>query len=80
MKPTWEGTIALPMGGRWRRSLKLRDLSEDGGVLISKLKGVLLIGRLLGFAMAASEDERVPTPSVEVPEGADMPTRELAYG
>jgi len=68
------------MGGRWRRSLRLRDLSEDGGVLISNLNGVLLIGRLPGFAMAASEDERVPTPSVEVPEGADMLTRELAYG
>jgi len=38
-------------------------------VLISKLNGVSVIGKLPGFAMAASEDERVPTPSVEVPEG-----------
>ena len=45
-------------------------------MLISKLNGVSVIGKFPGFAMAASEDERVPTPSVEVPEGADMPTRE----
>ena len=59
------------MGGKWRRSLRLRDLSEDGGVLISKLNGVLLIGKLPGLAMAASEDMR-PVPSVEEPEGADI--------
>ena len=29
--------------------------------------------------MAASEDERVPLPSVEEPEGADIPTKESGY-
>ena len=33
--------------------------------------GVLLIGKLPGLAMAASEDMR-PVPSVEEPEGADI--------
>ena len=63
------------MGGKWRRSLRLRDLSEDGGVLISKLNGVLLIGKLPGLAMAASEEMR-PVPSVEEPEGADIAYKE----
>ena len=68
---------------RWRRSLKLKllDLSEPGGVLISTLNGEIAIGSVPGFAMAASEDERVPFPAVEEPEGADIPTKEkLRYG
>ena len=39
------------------------------------VNGVLLIGKLPGLAMAASEDMR-PVPSVEEPEGADIPTKE----
>ena len=40
-------------------------------MLISMVNGVLLIGKLPGLAMAASEDMR-PVPSVEEPEGADI--------
>ena len=45
-------------------------------MLMSMVNGVSDIGKCPGFAMAASEDERVPVPSVEVPEGADMPRKE----
>jgi hypothetical protein len=48
-------------------------------VLISTENGVSAIGNVPGFAMAASEDERVPLPSVEEPEGADIPTKESGY-
>jgi len=34
------------------------------------------IGKTPGFAMAASEKTGMPGPSGEVPEGADMPTKE----
>ena len=44
-------------------------------MLISKLNGVLLIGKLPGLAMAASEEMR-PVPSVEEPEGADIAYKE----
>ena len=63
-------------GGKWRLSLRLRDLSEPVGVLISTEKGVSEIGKAPGFAMAASEETGIPGPSVEEPEGADMPTKE----
>jgi len=44
-------------------------------------KGELLIGNVPGLAMAASEVSTRPVPSVEEPEGADIPTRKkLAYG
>jgi len=44
------------------------------------VNGVFEIGKLPGLAMAASEEVR-PVPSVEEPEGADMPTkRKLRYG
>ena len=77
-----EGTTALLNCGKWRLSLKLRDLSEPGGVLISIEKGELLIGNVPGFAMAASEAERWLVPSVEKPEGADIPIerKKLRYG
>ena len=49
-------------------------------MLISMVNGVLLIGKLPGLAMAASEDMR-PVPSVEEPEGQTLPTkRMLRYG
>jgi len=38
-------------------------------------KGESLIGNVPGFAMAASEIERLPVPSVEEPEGADIPRK-----
>ena len=44
-------------------------------MLISMVNGVLLIGKLPGLAMAASEDMR-PVPSVEEPEGADITYKE----
>ena len=47
---------------------------------MSTSMGPSLIGNIPGFAMAASE-VNAPVPSVEEPEGADIPTkRELAYG
>jgi hypothetical protein len=50
-------------------------------VLISTENGELLIGSVPGLAMAASEVERRPVPSVEEPEGANIPRKEeLAYG
>ena len=76
MKPAWEGTTAFTNGGKWRRSLKLLDLSEPVGVLMSIGNGVSETGRFTGFAMAASEETRVPWPSVEEPEGADIPIKE----
>ena len=39
-------------------------------------KGELLIGNVPGLAMAASEVSTRPVPSVEEPEGADIPTKE----
>ena len=39
------------------------------------VNGVLLIGKLPGLAMAASEEMR-PVPSVEEPEGADITYKE----
>ena len=48
---------------------------------LSTLNGEFAIGSVPGSAMAASEEERAPFPSVEEPEGADMPTKEeLRYG
>ena len=44
-------------------------------MLISIVTGVFAIGKLPGLAMAASE-EVSPVPSVEEPEGADMPRKE----
>ena len=44
-------------------------------MLISMVNGVLLIGKLPGLAMAASEDMRL-VPSVEEPEGADITYKE----
>ena len=42
---------------------------------MSTEKGESLIGNVPGFAMAASESERLPAPSVEEPEGADIPRK-----
>jgi hypothetical protein len=42
---------------------------------MSTEKGESLIGNVPGFAMAASEIERLPVPSVEEPEGADIPRK-----
>ena len=58
----------------WQRSLKLLDLSDSGGVLMSMEMGPSSIGSTTGLAMAASE-EIAPVPSVEEPEGADIPTK-----
>ena len=45
-------------------------------MLISKLNGVSVIGKLPGFTMAASEDERGSLrPRWKFPRGADMPTK-----
>ena len=41
---------------------------------MSTEKGASDIGKFPGFAMATSEDMR-PVPSVEEPEGADIPTK-----
>ena len=50
-------------------------------MLMSMENVVSEIGKAPGFAMAASEKTGIPGPSGEVPEGADMPTKEkLAYG
>ena len=43
---------------------------------MSTEKGESLIGNVPGFAMAASEAERFPVPSVQEREGADIPTKE----
>ena len=45
-------------------------------MLMSMENVVSEIGKAPGFAMAASEETGIPGPSGEVPEGADMPTKE----
>ena len=45
-------------------------------MLMSMGNVVSEIGKAPGFAMAASEETGIPGPSGEVPEGADMPTKE----
>ena len=77
--PAWEGTTAFTNGGKWRRSLRLLDLSEPVGVLMSMENGASEIGNVTGFAMAASVELRVPLPSVEAPKGADIPTKKSSY-
>ena len=43
---------------------------------MSTENGELFIGNVPGFAMAASEAGLQPVPSVEEPEGADIPRKE----
>ena len=45
-------------------------------MLISTVNGASVIGKLPGLAMAVSEGAETPGPSVEEPEGADVPTKE----
>ena len=44
-------------------------------MLMSTENGASDIGKFPGFAMAASEVSKRPVPSVEEPEGADMPIK-----